>query len=299
MIQDSSEIHFISVIVPVLNNPNGIGRLLSALTSQTYPPDQLEILVVDNGSSDATPEIVRSHISQKPHRIRLLEQTQIKGSYAARNLAIPESRGDLLVFIDADCDPISCWLEYGVNTLMKEQADLAGGKVTFTYAGPTPSAAERIDARTNMQMEQDILNRGVTKTANLFVRKRLFDELGLFRDDLKSGGDVEWTSRATAKGYKLVYASGAEIRHPARGWRELFIKQVRVGRGQILQRTGKRLSTGTNVLKTGRSLQSVISRGDETFFGKTAMLIALLWARMGTLVGRLQATVEQLARKNR
>ena len=54
----------------------------------------------------------------------------------------------------------------------------------------------------------------------------------MFLDSTKSGGDVEWTARATAKGFRLVYASGAVVKHPARRLKTLVKKQYLVGKGQ-------------------------------------------------------------------
>ncbi|MCH8539317.1 MAG: glycosyltransferase family 2 protein [Opitutales bacterium] len=276
----------VSVIIPVFENPEGIQALLEALASQTYPRDSFEVLVVDNGSRDATPATVAAFPPTAFSSLRLLEEKTVQGSYAARNKALGEAIGAVVAFTDADCRPVSQWLEAGVETLLAEKADLAGGRVSFTFAKENPNAAEKIDSRTNMQMEADILHRKITKTANLFVRKKVFEEIGFFNAGLRSGGDVEWTRKATTAGYLLVFASEAEILHPARSWRELFIKQIRVGQGQIMQKRGRSSLVGKKKGKTGRSLRSLLRVDDERLFGKIGILLALMVAGGGTVVGR-------------
>ena len=80
------------------------------------------------------------------------------------------------------------------------------------------------------------INRGVAATANLFVKAEVFESIGLFPDNVKSGGDVQWTARATEKGFLLVYDAQTIVYHPARLFGELLVKLYRVGigMGQIL-----------------------------------------------------------------
>ena len=88
----------VSVIVPAYNAAATIGETLRSALAQTYP--QLEVLVVDDGSTDATADIVRSFVARDP-RVRLLQQANA-GVAAARNLAIAQSRGAYVAPLDAD-----------------------------------------------------------------------------------------------------------------------------------------------------------------------------------------------------
>lgn len=220
----------VEVIVPVLNGGPLLRACVHALLAQTRPARA--VWVVDNGSTDGTWEWLLTTAEREP-RLRPLRETTTRGSYAARNLALTRTTAPVIAFTDADCLPVPHWLEAGLRTLATEPADLAGGRVRFTFAGPRPSGAEWVDSTTNMQMEADIRLRGVTKTANLFVRREVVERTGLFPAHLQSGGDVQWTGAAVAAGFRLAYAPEAEVGHPARGWAELWKKQLRVGRGQI------------------------------------------------------------------
>ncbi len=222
----SSEHPFVSVIVPVYNDPAGIRRCLTALTEQTYPDDRYEVLAVDNGSTDNTPEVIREF-----EGVELLVEDEIQGSYAARNCGIEAAAGEIFAFTDADCTPDPEWIAAGVETLDREAADLVGGRVVFEFSDEK-TAAERFDASVNMRNDQSVQD-GVAKTANVIVRREVVEDIGPFPQHLVSGGDVHWIRAATDAGYKLVYSADVIVRHPSRQLRELLRKQYRVGKGQI------------------------------------------------------------------
>jgi len=94
----SINLPLVSVIVPAYNAEAFIAQTLDSIISQTY--QNIEILVVDDGSQDRTPEIVES-FAQRDQRITLLRQANA-GVAAARNLAIEKSNGEYIAPIDAD-----------------------------------------------------------------------------------------------------------------------------------------------------------------------------------------------------
>jgi glycosyltransferase involved in cell wall biosynthesis len=216
----------LSVIVPVYNGEANISVLLESLLKQDYPKDHFEIIIVDNNSTDETIRIARQY------PVTILEEKIKQTSYAARNLGIKHARHDILAFIDSDCVASTGWLSAGTKALESESADLVGGRVEFTFSARR-TTAELYDSITNMQVESNIRERNVAKTANLLVRRKVFDKVGLFPDDVRSGGDVQWTERATKNGFKLVYSAEAFVRHPARTISELLVKQLRVGKGMV------------------------------------------------------------------
>ncbi len=215
----------VSAIVPVRNGARHVGRCLAALLAQTWPADRLEILVVDDASTDATRERVRAH------PVQLIAQPEARGPYAARNAALRVAAGDVLAFTDSDCTPAKDWLERGVAALARDGADLAAGHVRFALSRRS-AAAEVLDAITNLDHERSVSERGVAKTGNLFATRQVLDAIGPF-PERRSGCDVEWTGRASGAGFALVYAPDAVVEKPARGALALARKQYRVGRGQM------------------------------------------------------------------
>jgi glycosyltransferase involved in cell wall biosynthesis len=215
----------VSAIVPVRNGERHVARCLAALLAQSWPAERLEILVVDDASTDATRERVR----ELP--VRLLERSAPGGPYAARNAALRVAAGEVLAFTDSDCTPAEDWIERGVAALSREAADLAAGHVRFSLP-PRANAFELLDAVSNLDQERSVAERGVAKTGNLFAARRVFDAIGPFAER-RSGCDVEWTGRATTRGFALVYAAEAVVEKPARGALALAGKHYRVGRGQM------------------------------------------------------------------
>lgn len=226
MVEESStQDPYVSVIIPVYNDPDGIRKCLEGLREQTFPQPQFEVLVVDNGSTDET----QSVIEEFPYE--LLVEDQIQGSYAARNEGIRNASGEILAFTDADCTPEPEWLEAAVTVFKEEDVDLVSGRVKFEFTrDQTP--AERFDALVNMRNDKSV-REGAAKTANLFARRAVIEEIGLFPDHLQSGGDVFWTKSATDAGFELVYAPDAIILHPTRQLYELMQKMYRIGKGNI------------------------------------------------------------------
>lgn len=221
----ATSVPFVSVVVPVRNSPERIAQCIEAVLDQTYPKDRFEVLVVDNGSTDETPEVIRKY------PVTYLEETSIASPYAARNKAIEVAQGEIIALIDANCFACPQWLERGIEKMREEAADLVGGKVAFLFLSKKKTAAEMFDSISNVKMKESV-ERGVAKGGNLFVKKSVFDSIGLFPGNIRSGMDVMWTGKATADNFKLVYSEKAEVSYPARGFWPLMKKCYRVGRGQ-------------------------------------------------------------------
>lgn len=224
--QDLGNLPTVSVIVPVYNAEKNIGKLIESLLNQDYPKELLEIIVVDNNSTDKSRRIV------KKYPVELLQERDVQSSYAARNTGIRRARGEILAFIDSDCEAEAEWIKAGVEALTSGSADLAGGCVEFMYS-KRRTASEYLDSVTQMHTASTINERDVAATANLFVRATLFDDIGLFPDDVKSGGDWQWTGKAVKNGFRLVYAPKAVAKHPARRLIPLLRKGFRIGGGMI------------------------------------------------------------------
>lgn len=214
----------VSVVVPVRNAPQRIAVCIEALLAQTYPRDRVQIVIVDNDSDDDTPDVVDSY------PVTRVTESAAHSPYTARNAGIAAATGDIIALTDANCVPTENWLANGVRTLLDHGADLVGGKVTFTFS-PRPTVGEIVDASTNVDVEASIANHGACMTGNLFVRRTVFADIGVFSPSIRSGGDMRWTRRASDAGFRLVYAADAEVFYPARPLGPLLRKQIRVGRG--------------------------------------------------------------------
>ncbi len=211
----------VSVIIPHYNDLANLGRCLASLTSQTYPAEQLEIVVADNGSPQGIAEVER--VVQGRARVVLAVE---RGAGPARNEGVANTTGETLAFIDSDCRAEPGWIAEGVKAL--EVDDFVGGRVTVLvddWAALTPAEAfERVFA---FNFKDYILRKGFTGSGNLFCPRALFLKVGGFRMGVSE--DVEWSRRAVATGFRLGYAPKAIIGHPARhDWAELIQKWGRL-----------------------------------------------------------------------
>ena len=89
----------ISVVVPVYNVENYIRNCLDAIAAQTYP--NLEIIVVDDASTDKSGKICEAYALQEP-RLRVVHFSRNRGPSAARNEGIRLADGQFVSFVDAD-----------------------------------------------------------------------------------------------------------------------------------------------------------------------------------------------------
>ncbi len=200
----------VSVIIPVYQ-AGPLSLCLEALERQSLPRQAFEIIVVDNGADEDLAPILA------PFPLVRKIQERTVGSYAARNRGVREARGEILAFTDADCIPAPGWVAAGVKELESGPKNLVvGGRVTLFWPGADPNPWELYDSLVAFNQEAFLRTRSYGVTANLFVRKEAFAEVGPFNQTLRSGGDRDWGQRAAARGCELRYAPEAAVRHPAR-----------------------------------------------------------------------------------
>ena len=202
----------VSIIVPTFRDTDCLAMCLAALERQSYPTDRYEVVVVNNCVEDDLQPLV----DQFTH-VRLCVEAQ-PGSYAARNKGLAVAKAQVLAFTDADCIPAEDWLEQGIQSLLKvENCGLVAGSIRVFVQDPaSPTACELYDKLFAFPQKQYLENDHYGATANVFTYRHVFDQVGLFAAEMKSGGDVEWGKRVHAAGFTLVYAETARIDHPAR-----------------------------------------------------------------------------------
>ena len=207
----------ISVIVPVRDDPEGIREVLGYLAKQTIPQERFEIVVGDDGSE---PELVPGvETAIGPARV---VSGPPKNSYSARNRAAGAARGSIFAFCDSDCSPDPDWLENGLSALRR--TDLVAGEVTFSPPS-RPTVWSLLTMDMFLDQERNVVS-SCAVTANLFVRRSLFEELGGFDESLPSGGDYEFTRRAVSRGASLAHAPAAIVRHPTIDGSTGFLRKV-------------------------------------------------------------------------
>lgn len=201
-----------SVIIPVYNDVEGLTRCLEALSRQTVPAAEMEVLVVDNRSE----RDLRPCLAGLPHAV-LLESRTV-GSYAARNEGLRHATGEIIAFTDADCRPRPDWLERArAKVLSNPDIGLIGGRIEiYPENKERPRVMELYEMALAMVQEDLVRDRGFAATANMITTRRTIDMVGPFDETLQSGGDAEWGHRVGRAGLRVDYADDVIIDHPAR-----------------------------------------------------------------------------------
>ncbi|UZE48044.1 glycosyltransferase [Rhodopseudomonas sp. P2A-2r] len=201
----------ITVIIPHLNQPEGLRECLESLAEQSLSADRFEVIVIDNGSTSLPTTIVASYTGA-----RLLHEAR-PGPGLARNAGARAAGGEILAFIDADCRAHPDWLA-SIQAAFRHAGpgQILGGDVQIWRDPSQPitgiEAYESIFAyRFKLYIEQH----GYCGTGNLAVRRTEFDEVGPFAG-LCVAEDMQWGQRASARGFKFNYVSDMIVYHPAR-----------------------------------------------------------------------------------
>jgi lipopolysaccharide/colanic/teichoic acid biosynthesis glycosyltransferase/GT2 family glycosyltransferase len=197
----------ITVVVPAYNAAETIGPCLGALLAQSLPRSAYEIIVVDDGSSDGTRAIATRS------GVRLLSQPN-QGPAAARNAGILQARGEIILFTDADCAPTPTWIDEMVKPFV--DPEVVGVRGTYL------SAQRELVARFVQMEYEDRYDRMRERERIDFIDTY---SAGYRRDVLLANGgfdvsfpmasveDQELSFRLARKGYKMVFAPGAQVYH--------------------------------------------------------------------------------------
>lgn len=205
-----------SVVVPAYNATRTIGATIGSILRQTR--SDLELLVVDDGSRDGTPELVRQ-LGATDARVRLIEQPN-KGTAGARNTGIKESEADLVAFLDNDDMWMPRYLEAMDAAL--ERAPEAG--FAYTDAIVLDDATGRIRKTSSLEHYPPLLNpappAGVLELllsyvnfvmSSTTVRREALDATGGFDERIRGADDFDLWIRIAAKGYGAARAEGVNL----------------------------------------------------------------------------------------
>jgi glycosyltransferase involved in cell wall biosynthesis len=194
-----------SVIVPAWNAAPTLEACLTALRAQRDVPGACEVIVVDDGSTDATAAIAAAQ------SVRLVQQPHL-GAAAARNAGARSARGDILLFTDADCRPTPGW----AAALLAPFADPVVSAAQGLLASDQPQLVARLAQAEYDEKQARMLARGrvtFADTASAAYRADVFHAAGGFRADLGAVEDTELAFRLAAAGHTLVMAPAAVVYH--------------------------------------------------------------------------------------
>jgi len=186
----------VSVIIPAYNAERWIGRAIESVLRQTVAP--VEVLVVDDGSTDGTTGVLQEY----GNTVRCLHQAN-SGPSAARNLGIDNVRSDWIAFLDADDE----WLPHKIESqlrVLKENTHIRWCSCTCSGAshGITQSRRALPEDRRRGSTTQTVqryfsavLGGVMFQTSSFVIHRSVFDRVGRFDPDLRSGEDIDMWCR--------------------------------------------------------------------------------------------------------
>ncbi|MGB2010354.1 MAG: glycosyltransferase [Akkermansiaceae bacterium] len=225
-----------SVVVCSYNGGSRIKSCLRALKNLDYP--DYEILVVDDGSSDNTTEVVKDI-----EGVRLI-QARHAGLSAARNRAAREASGEIIAYTDDDCQPHRTWLQWLAHAFMRNGWDACGGP-------NLPPSPESIDHAAGGLIDEvvvasapgapsHVLSGDVEAEhlpgCNLAVRKSVWQAVGGFAEHYRiAGDDVDFCWRLQEAGFRMGFCAAAFVWHRRRTklW-GYFKQQYQYGKAEAL-----------------------------------------------------------------
>jgi glycosyltransferase involved in cell wall biosynthesis len=192
-----------SVIVPAFNEGESLKECLRSICGQAF--ENFEVILVDNASTDQTKSVCRSF------PVKYIYFDAKKSSYAARNEGVRNALGDVLVFLDADLTFVPSFL----SELLSEYNADDDKRVFVGAVVDDPRVPEYLREMTPVNQEGlEELDPRKIATAAVAVPRRLFEALGGFDEELLSGGDFDFFSRAKdAFNPKVFHAPGAIAYH--------------------------------------------------------------------------------------
>ena len=261
-----------SIVVPVKNEEKVIGRLLGALSRLNYPRDKVEVVVVEDGSTDSTVEVCRRFADEKLLNLRILRKAHSDGKPSALNLAIRHATGVIVGFFDADSVP-------DTNVLLKAAGYFHSSEVVAVQ-GRTHSINSDENMLTKLLSHEETIlfeaylrGRDVLKLfvhlkgSCQFLRRSVLEELKGF-DESALSEDMEFSAKLAEKNYGVKYAPDVVSweESPA-SWKQLFGQRTRWFRGCV--EVGFRY--GSLMRKPGRRAFDA----ETTFFGPLILVVSL------------------------
>ncbi len=286
----------VTVAIPTYNRAKYLRQTLAGIAAQRFPRDHVEVLVIDNNSTDDTAKVVAAFADLWPAPRRVVETRQ--GLDFARNRAVAEARGEIIVFGDDDILVEPDWLAQITVPLLADadarRIGAVGGEVVPVFPDGLPDWVREWHAPLAFRPDAGPMEaKHCPMGANLAFPRWVFERLGLFHTALDraagnyfSGGDSEMIRRVRAAGLEVWFAPGAAVRHQMPAGRTTFRYAARhafdSARSRVIDRAGQ---PGAAAYLAGRLVAN----------GLKAAGFALL-ALINTLVLRTGAAKKALVR---
>ncbi|MHB8488735.1 MAG: glycosyltransferase family 2 protein [Candidatus Dormibacteria bacterium] len=232
----TTDLPFVSVVIPVLNEERHIEACLNSVVQQDYPAERYEVIVADGGSTDRTRAIVESIAARNPN-VRLINNPG-RLQAAGLNRAILASRGSVIARQDGHAEWGSNHLRRSVELLLSSGADNVGGLQEAAGDGASGRAIARAMGSpfgvggagfrySDREQEMPTVFLGT-------FRRGAFERVGLFDEAYPPHEDYELNHRIRSTGSRILYSPDIRTRYHVRdGLVPLFRQYYRYGRGKV------------------------------------------------------------------
>lgn len=212
----------ITIIIPVLNQFKKLELCLRSLSKQLEGISNIEVIVVDNGSTDGSQNLgdkfgFSGYVS-----------TDLKSPYAARNYGAQMSKSDNLTFLDAKCIPNEGYIQSLITICKRKDWELISGD--FDFVGLTEDSSISELAYSIIYLKTNPKYNGgdvCTLTGNMIVKRSVFLDLGGF-DESRSGGDVRFSQKATERGKVKLFIPELKVGYEPKRYKDLVASIKRV-----------------------------------------------------------------------
>ena len=197
----------VSVVVATHNRAERLEQLLAGLRAQTLSTGRFEVIVVNDGSTDATAEVLRREQAGGTLRLATLAHREPRGPGGARNRGWPLARATVVAFTDDDCVPTPSWLE-----AMLARFHCDGEPIVRGVTVPNPAEAHRLDPYS--KTVHITYPSPHYETCNIAYPRSLLERVGGFDESFRvAGEDGDLGLRAAAAGGRPEFAPDAVVHH--------------------------------------------------------------------------------------
>ena len=215
----------LSVVVPVLDAEDAVAGQLDALAAQEWSRPW-EVVVVDNGSTDGTVDVVERFRDRLPF-LRIVDASDRRGQAHALNVGVREARADAVVFCDADDEVALGWVA-GMGEALAQHSFVACRSEPAKLNDPWVAATREPQPPGELSTVSFPPFAPYAGSGGLGVRRSVHERLGGFDEEMPALFDVDYCVRAREQGIELELVPEALLHYRYRtGWRATF-KQARV-----------------------------------------------------------------------
>lgn len=200
---NTTTLPFISIVMPTYNRADLLIHQLHAFNNQTVTKDQFEIIIVDDGSNDSTPELLNVWC-KKLDNLKVISQKN-GGPAKARNSGVKAAKAEYIAFTDDDCIVATDWIYEIQLSFFQHGAIILQGKTTTDREKRTPLTHQI----------ENLEHRNLTVTCNAAIKKSVFEEVGGFSEDFPyaHNEDTELTWKLNQKG-EIFFIPSMHVFHP-------------------------------------------------------------------------------------